>query len=411
MGGGGVQRTVKFVKYLPEFGWEALVCAADDKTYWVRDETLLDEIPKGTIIRRTPPLRPRFLISALERITSKAFAERLIKNVFIPDDRIIWALSVVFKALRLIKRHDVRLIYSTSPPHSSHLAALLLKKVTRLPWVCDFRDPWTKNYLFNPPNGWVESINEMMERGVMRGADRTICITERARGIYGELPWVDSDRLVTIYNGYDPDDFSGKKDRKIDSNKLIITHSGSLYGGNYPKYFFLAVERLLREEPSLRERLLFRFAGVMEGEIESEIGDHLGGNSQFLGYMTHREAVDAVAESDCNLMVIKADENASYHAAGKLFEYMGAGRPILAVVPLGQTADLVRSTGTGIVIHEDDPKALCSRLKVAFAEIADMKKEGTFSPNIEAVERFERRRQAGRLAAIFDRLTAEKGKK
>ncbi|MBN1573275.1 MAG: glycosyltransferase family 4 protein [Deltaproteobacteria bacterium] len=411
MGGGGVQRTVKFVKYLPEFGWEGLVIAADDKNYWARDETLHEDIPESTIVRRSSPLRPGFFISALERITSRGFAQGLMENVFIPDDKIFWALSILFGALRMVKKHDIRLIYSTSPPHSTHLAALLLKRITRLPWVSDFRDPWTKNYLYKPSNGWIESINRMMERAVMRDADRTICITERAKESYGELPWVDPDRLVTIYNGYDPDDFGGDGAREVDSDKLIITHSGSIYGGNYPKDFFLAVRRILREEPSLRERLLFRFVGVMDKEIEAEIRSFLGDNVQFLGYLTHREAVDVVTRSDCNLVVVTADEKASYHVTGKLFEYMAAGRPILAVVPPGEAADLVRSTETGIVISEDNPEALRRKFRGAIEEIAEMKGKGTFSPNIEAVRRFERRRQAERLAGIFDQLTAETGKR
>lgn len=409
MGGGGVQRTVKFIKFLPAFGWESALCSSDDTSYWVRDESLLDEIPETTIIKRTRPLKLQLFFSLLEKIASREAANWARENIFIPDDRIVWALSTIYAALRLVKKHDVKLIYSTSPPHSIHLAALLLKKITGLPWVSDFRDPWTKNYLFKPRNRWVKSAHELMERKVFENSDRIICITELIKEEYREDSDIDPKRFVAIYNGYDPDDFPEANTRKADSvasrNRLVISHSGSLYSGNYPETFLSALARLLKDEPVLRKRMLFRFLGVMEEGMERRIKELLGENALFLGYLSHREAIEAVIRSDCNLIALPMDGKLSYHVAGKVFEYMASGRPILAVVPPGETADMVRSTRTGIVISEGDPAKLPESLNGAIIEIERMKEEGTFSPDVKAVGLFDRRGQAQMLAGIFDELT------
>ena len=404
MGGGGVQRTVKFIKYLPDFGWEAVVIAADDKTYWARDETLLDDIPEATIIKRSRPLSPRFFHSVLEKLTSKEFSKRVMENIFIPDSRIIWALSAFFYGLWAIRKYDVKLIYSTSPPHSVHLAALLLKKITGLQWVSDFRDPWTKDFLLNPRNSLVEWLHEQMEKKVFKNADRVISVTDQIREEYGGLDWIDTDHLVTIYNGYDSDDFIDTVATEGKSNKFIITYTGSIYAGVYPKNFYLALALFLKDNPSFKDRVVIKFLGVMDSNIEFEIKGLLKDNAIFLGYISHEEAIKAMVESDCNLVTFPMDKRFSYAAGGKIFEYLAAGRPILAVVPPGVAANIVKSTRTGVVIHESDPEELSNKLKGAISEIERMKREGTFLPDVEVIKQFERRKQTQKLAGIFNEL-------
>ncbi len=404
MGGGGVQRTVKFIKYLPNFGWEAVVIAAEDKTYWARDETLLDDIHKSTIIKRYRPLSPRFFYSVLEKLISREFSKKVMENVFIPDSRIIWAISAFFYGLWAIKKHGIKLIYSTSPPHSVHLAALLLKKITGLQWVSDFRDPWTINYHHNPRNSLVKWFHVQMESKVFKNADRVICITEEVRGKYCDDLDIDPERLVTIYNGYDPDDFVGIEVSENNSKKVVIAHSGSLYSNIYPKIFFLALARCLRDNPSLRERLVVKFLGIMDSEIIAEIKDSLEDNAVFLGYLNHQNATVEIVSSDCNLITIPFNNKLSYNVPGKLFEYMATGRPILAVVPPGEVANLVKLTKTGIVICENDPEKLSDKIREAVFEIEKMKREGTFSPDVEVIKQFERRNETKKLCGLFDEL-------
>ena len=155
MGGGGVQRSVKFVKYLPQFGWVPTVLAADDPYYWARDETLLGDVPPGIIIKRLSPTRPHILYRFLSLFTTETNVRRIVDGVLIPDDRILWALRAALAARALIREHAIRVIYTTSPPHSTQIAGLILKRMTGLPWVADFRDPWTRDYGFNPPTRWA----------------------------------------------------------------------------------------------------------------------------------------------------------------------------------------------------------------------------------------------------------------
>ncbi len=401
MGGGGVQRSAKFTKYLPQFGWVPTVLAADDPYYWARDETLLGDIPPGIVIKRLSPTRPHILYRLLSLFTSEANVRRIVDSVLIPDDRILWALRAALAARALIRTHAIRVIYTTSPPHSTHISGLILKRMTGLPWVADFRDPWTRDYGFNPPTRWAGKAHAACERAVLGRADRIVCITEVARQQYIADFGIDPKRLVTIYNGYDASDFTPCAGRRRgQDDKIVITHSGSIYGGYFPELFLRALASALDTHPDLGRRVTVRFVGVMEKGMQEKIRTFLPGRCEFSGYVSHPEAVKAVMESDINLIARPVDQKASYNVPGKLFEYLAAGRPILAVAPRGgEIARIVESTGSGMVLSQDGVSELAGALSRAIPRLAAT---GACSPDTAAIEAFERRNLTGRLARVFD---------
>lgn len=402
MGGGGVQRTLKFVKYLPGFGWEPIVLSVNDKTYWARDETLLEEIPQGTFIKRISPLSlwPAYFL--LGKLTSKNFAHKVLDHVFIPDNKILWAHAAALSALGIIRKEKVSLIYSTSPPHSTHIGAAIIKKITGLPWVCDFRDPWTGDFLFKPQSRWARKIHRTMENSVLCQSDRILCISETVRRKYIEEFGIEEKRLITIYNGFDQVDFDNPHPDKGDKKeKTIITHSGSLYGTHFSKNFYMAFSIAIKKYPSLFKDIHLRFIGVMDMKIKNTIERLLGGNVSFIGYVGHLEAVKTIIESDINLIALPYGEN--YGIPGKVFEYLAAKRPILAVVPPGETADIVRSARAGVVISDDDPKKLSDKL---YRAIIELKARKDFSPDMEVINRFKRESLTEKLAIVFDEVTA-----
>jgi glycosyltransferase involved in cell wall biosynthesis len=400
MGGGGVQRTTKFVKYLPDFGWRPVVLAADDRSYWARDETLVAEIPRGTVVRRLPPRRPDLLYALFSKIASRTVAHKVLDNIFLPDDRIFWALSAAFSALPMLKREGISLIYSTSPPHSSHIAALMLKRLTGLPWVADFRDPWTGDFRYDPPTSWVRRAHGRCEKKILTRADRVICITETARKRYISDFGIDPGRLATIYNGFDARDFERPpKVKRGRDDRIVITHSGSFYGTYFPRTFFLALAKALKKDPALKRRLVVRFVGVMDKAIEERIRDMLPDNTVFDGYVSHKEALGAVMESDINLIALPFKKEIAYHVPGKIFEYLAAMRPILAAVPEGETAQLVRLARAGIVVGQREAEPLSERLAYA---IAELQKRDRQVRGDRIVQDFERRKLTERLSQVFN---------
>ncbi|MBN2225027.1 MAG: glycosyltransferase family 4 protein [Deltaproteobacteria bacterium] len=404
MGGGGVQRSAKFVKYLPRFGWIPAVVAADDPSYWARDDTLIDDIAADTVVKRLSPLRPHALYYLLSRITSKAASGRIMDSLFFPDDRILWALRAALAARAMIKKHAIRAVYTTSPPHSTHVSGLLLKRMTGLPWVADFRDSWTGDFRYDPPTRWVRRAHSCCERKILEEADQVICNTESSRENYITGFGIDPKRLVTIYNGFDASDFipnPGRRHRS--SDRIVITHSGSFYGSYFPETFVRALALALKNNADLERRIVVRFVGVMDGEIRENIRGLLPDHCDFWGYVSHAEAIRAIAESDINLIVLPVEEKASYLVPGKLFEYLAAGRPILAIAPQGETARIIESAGAGIVLSEDGAGELADGLSRAIPMLA----AGGLVPDKATADRFERRRLTGQLAQVLNDVIGE----
>ena len=407
MGGGGVQRSLKFVKYLPNFGWEPIVFSADDRTYWAHDETLGRDIPKNVVVKRLRS--PRFLqvYFLLEKLLSKETARNIWDGVFVPDDRIIWAVYAALSAIKIIKKEKIGLIYSSSPPHSVHIGARIVKRMTGLQWVCDFRDLWTGDFRHDPRSPRAKRLHEKMEKGILGEADRVLRITDAVREYFISDYGIKSEKLVTIYNGFDMDDFGdNSKGEKRTDDKIIITHSGSFYGEYFPETFFSALSLTLKKHPNLKERIEVRFVGVMDPKIKEAIGRYLGVKAVFWGYLSHKDAIKVVQRSDMNLISLPMIDEVYNIVTGKIFEYLAAKRPILAVVPDGEVSNLIRSARAGVVISDDDPKKLSDKLYRAIIELKDKK---DFSPDMEVINRFKRESLTEKLATVFDEVTAGRG--
>jgi glycosyltransferase involved in cell wall biosynthesis len=403
MGGGGVQRSLKFVKYLPSFGWEPVVISADDRTYWAHDETLISDIPKDVMVKRLRSIRFLQVYFLLEKLLSKEFARNIWDGIFIPDDRIIWAIYAALSAARIARREKVSLIYSSSPPHSAHIGAKILKRMTGLPWVCDFRDLWTGDFRHDPKSPRVKRSHMRMEKGVLDGAERIICITDAVKKYFISDRGIEPEKLVTIYNGYDADDFDDNSKReKGTDDKIVISHSGSFYGKYFPETFFFALSLAMKKHPDLKERVEVRFFGVMDQGIRDAIDGYLKDNAVFLGYLDHGGATAEIIGSDINLLAFPLRGVSYLSVPGKIFEYLAAKRPILAVVPPGETADIVRSARAGVVISEDDPGRLSEKL---YRAIIDLKDKRDFSPDMDVIDRFDRKGLTEKLAQVFDEVT------
>jgi glycosyltransferase involved in cell wall biosynthesis len=420
-GGPGVQRVLKFVKYLPESGWQPVVLTVQDGDYPARDESLLDEIPHHAVVYRTkifepyrlyrkltgkPPNAPVDVENIPQSGRKKSVAERVAEFIrstfFIPDARIGWYPYAVSEGLEIIRREGIDAIYSSSPPYTTALIALKLHRTTGLPWIAGFRDPWT-GFLSTPQRWFVPAaIDRYLEATVFKSAT----VVEAAwRGILKDIikkiPDIDCQKLIYLPNGFDSEDYPNIRPRN--DGIFTVTYTGSMYGKRNPQTFLQGVEQAVREGSVERERIKLKFIGRFGGEVKemfrlSSIRDRI----EEVSYLPHSRSVEELLQADALLLVVDEADGSSEIVPGKVFEYLGAERPIIALAPEGAVAELIRETNTGWVVPNRDIAAI----KDAFVECyrKTLYHSHQFEPNREAIRRYDRREITRQLAVLLDNV-------
>ena len=417
-GGAGVQRMLKFVKYLPEFGWEPVVLTVnEDADFPARDASLLEEIPSVIRTYRTRIFEPYGLYrkftgkeenAAIDIATNtgeerRSIGERISSFVratfFVPDARRFWKGPAVRTGKRILKRENVDLIFSSAPPYTCHLVGRALKRHSGLPWVADFRDSWV-GWLSTPDRWFLpHRIDRRLERTVLEQSDGLIAVSDGVReDLMSRNPDIPSDKWHLITNGYDSADFDGIQSRP-DPNRFVLTYTGSLYGKRSPLVLLDALSRLLEEKPELEEKVLFRFVGRADSSFIEEFL-RFGKSVEYKPYVTHRESLQFIMDSSALLLIIDdAPANRSI-ATGKLYEYIGSRKPIFALAPDGAAGDLIRSLNAGVVVH---PKNL-PMVKKALLDYITQWEQGRLPKNQEtaSIQRYERKQLTKAAADIFD---------
>lgn len=440
LGGSGVQRTLKFSKYLPQFGWQPLVVCGDDPEIFATgtDDSLLADIPPEAYILRKPFISPFGLRRRVQRwsgITPKFteidnlqkpntstgtssdqeinFTRRFFNLLSKPlspiefppiDAGLYWAFSIIPLCLRIIKEQQVDLIYSSSFPYSDHLAGLILKRMTNKPWVADFRDPWSQNPA-SRNKGWRRNCDIIAENWVLKQADKIIGVTPSyTKGLRELAPFRQAIDSITIENGYDNDDFPRDKciygfHRDISNHKVTLAHVGHVYNGTAIPLF-----HALKELGPEGRNLEIKFIGGFDNkEKEWIINNDINLQIIITERLSHDEAIKQMLLADFLLLLIGEGDRWKGHYPGKLFEYMHSGRLILMVGPEGVTSEFLRSTGTGVYIPTNDLNALVNVLQ-EIVNFPDQYFNRHYNPQKEIIERFERRQLTSRLASVFDDL-------
>lgn len=357
-GGGGVQRWVKFARYLGENGWAPVVVAPDGASYPVEDASLAADIPSEVEVLRVPIWEPfaagqkvlgkkatdvERLGASAQRETQGGFAGWLARwvrgNVFIPDARVGWVRPATRAIRQYLSQHPVDAIITTGPPHSVHLIGLQLKRAKGLPWVADFRDPWSDiDYLDDfHLTRWARRTHQRLERKVVEKADRML-VTARgaARGV-----GADPNKVWWIPNGWDKGDFRSQAAPSADGD-FVLAHFGSLYASRN----FTAVWSAVAAWNAVTDnrRIQLQFFGNTAPEVVASLAAHLTPGRDFVvhGNLPHREAVDEMHRAHALLILHNDTASGSRCIPGKLFEYLATGRPVLAVGPVpGDMADII----------------------------------------------------------------------
>lgn len=422
-GGPGVQRVLKLVKYLPRFGWRPVVLTVSNGDFPARDESLLKEIPSDIKVYRTTIVEPYGLYRKLtgkkkgaavdvnvipEKGTARPLSERIAawirSTLFIPDARIGWRLTAVKEGMRIIREEKIAMLYSSAPPHTCSVIARALKRKSRLPWVAGFRDPWTG--FENTPHRWLlpRMIDENLERSVCADADR---IDVAWLGIQKSLqrahPEVSSSKFVHLPNGFDGEDYPAVT--ATPHAAFVLTYTGSMYGTRNPRGLLAAVEELVRTGAIERNKFVLKFVGRFGAEVEAMIAaSGISDRVESIAYLPHAESIAALVDADALLLIVDEIAGSSEVVPGKVYEYLGAGKPIVAIAdPNGAIAALLNETGAGVTIAHGDNTAIANE----FLRLYQQFHSGTIiqRKNADAVKQYDRKETARRLATIFDELT------
>lgn len=419
-GGPGVQRVLKHIQYLPEFGWNPIVLTVENGDFPARDESLLAKIPKNIHVERVKIFEPYDLYRTFmgskkntpidvnvikkesqERTTREKIAEFIRATFFIPDARVGWLFTGVPAALQLIEQFNIQAIYSSSPPYTCSLIARQIKRKTGLKWIAGFRDPWTE-FLTTPKRWFLPAMfDRALEHSVFREADAVECawegIIKDARGKYPELP---AEKFFHVPNGFDSADFP-KFDSVKKSTKFTVTYTGSMYGRRNPASFFEALELLIRQEKLSPKDIHLRFVGRFGAEVLAMFESASFRSAiEVISYIPHEKSVELLFESDILLLVVDEAKESEEIVPGKVYEYVGTKKPILAIAPIESAiAKLLAETGAGNVAHQSEIEKIARNFLTYYQNW--QKGEPIISPNHEKIKNYERREAARMLAELL----------
>ena len=411
MGGGGVYRPLSLVRHLPKYGWRTTVVTPSADAYWIRDESLADRVPADCRVIRTHTWSGQAWLArgrrgpAASTRSSRGFgvARRMAAAVLLPDSYIGWYPFAVRAALELAGEDPVDAILSTSPPESTHLAARTVHRRTGLPWVADFRDPWMNLHLLEPPSAWHAEIHRRLERSVCAGARVIVTTRWHEARLRDAHPGA---RITRVSNGYDGEEMAGLDAAPPATGPLAIVHAGMLTQRRSATPFLEALARVVATDPALRSGLRVEFIGPREDENElSAARLRLSDVVAFRDPMPHAEILRT--ERSAHILLLVKHDNPRYDGLvpGKLYEYIGLRRPVLALAPPGEARDLVTSLRRGEVAAPADVDDIERALRAMIAHHRAGALESAYDLSVRP--EFDRARLAGDVAAVLD--TAVKG--
>lgn len=427
-GGSGVQRWVKFAKYLPSEGWQPVIYTPENPEYTAIDHTLESEIPHSAEIVRRPILEPYGIYRKLmgkgastdmktltagaskgevTEISSgrKSFKQRLSLwirgNLFVPDPRVGWVRPSVRFLKEYLKEHPVDVIVTTGPPHSMHLIGQRLHKDLGIPWIPDFRDPWSRMYYLKhlPMTRCTWRRLRAMEQAVLDDCSTVLAVTPL---VQEEFRAQTSTPVAMITNGYDGGDF----EQAVESDgHFNIVHTGLFAADGNPLTFWKVLGVKAWAEPDFKEALRLRLVGKVDREVYDAIEEAgLKDNVVDLGYKDHLTAVREQLAATMLVLPLRNDPEYRPILPGKLFEYLASRRPVLGIGQEdGAMARVLAETGAGVTAGWDNMDAMRSFVDKAWEQF----KAGEVPPVAGDITRFSRRSLTHELADLLEQVSQE----
>ncbi|TRX42407.1 glycosyltransferase family 4 protein [Flavobacterium restrictum] len=410
-GGPGVQRWLKFVKYLPDFGIQPIVYIPENPTYPIIDEKLLEEVSNKAIILKHTIFEPYQLASFFSKNKTKKISSGIIPNqkkqslldkiflwirgnLFIPDARVFWVKPSVAFLEKYIQENNITTIITSGPPHSLHLIGFQLQKKQNVKWFADFRDPWTTIGYHKSLrlSAFAAQKHKKLEHQVLNAADAIIVTSKTTKTEFHALT---SKPIAVITNGYD---FENVAKEALDT-AFSLAHIGSFLSERNPKMLWEVLVELLNEIPDFKTHLELKLIGAVSQEVLETI--HQFGLHSYLnnlGYVSHQEAIVQQRKSQVLLLIEIDSEDTKSIIPGKLFEYMVSERPIIAIGPKGSDfAEIITNTNTGVFFDYSEK----TKLKSVILGFYNQFLEGKLQSNAVGLQHYSRKNLTNELAKLL----------
>ncbi|TAG56200.1 MAG: glycosyl transferase family 1 [Cytophagales bacterium] len=421
-GGSGVQRPLKFVKYLRDFGWEPIVYTVENGEFPEIDNSLIAEIPENITVLKKSIFEPfaiykwftgkkkKFTLVAgyMHQKKSKTWSEKISmwirSNLFIPDARMFWIKPSINYLDNWLKTNQVDAIITTGPPHSVLLIGLGLKRKHKLPWLVDFRDPWTEIDYYKDLNltNFADNEHKNLEKQVLKYADKVVCVSPD----WGEgLARIGNRKVDYISNGFDAEDIHEEIAVNLDS-KFSIVHIGMMGKSRNHEVFWNVISQIIKENEGFKNDIEIKLFGKCDTSVsESITSNKLDEYAKIFDYVPHSQIVYIQKAAQVLYLSVNETANAKGILTGKIYEYLAVKRPILCIAPLdGEASKVVLDSGAGLVSDFGNFDNLKSNIlhfynnyknKIAFEGGKDF-------------EKYSRKNQTEQLANLLNEITIKK---
>ena len=415
-GGPGVQRWLKFVKYLPDFDIQPIVYIPENPTYPIIDENLVSEISEKAIILKHKIFEPYQIASffsknKIKKISSgiipnkkkQTFLERILLwvrgNLFIPDARVFWIKPSVKFLEKYIQENQINIIITSGPPHSLHLIGLELKQKLNLNWIADFRDPWTTigYHKALKLSNYASKKHKKLENQVLYSADKIIVTSKTTKS---EFQAITNQPIEVITNGFDIETSLTKAENVVLDLKFSLAHIGSFLSDRNPEILWQSLSELVLEVPDFDKNLEIKLIGKVSQEIFDVISNFkLNDFVNNLGYISHKDAIENQQKSQVLLLIEIDSEDTKSIIPGKLFEYMVSERPIIAIGPKNSDfQEILENTNSGLFFEYSEKE----KLKKAILDYYNLYLNKKLKSNARNLEQYSRKNLTGKLVAFLN---------
>ncbi len=418
-GGPGVQRWLKFVKYLPDFDIQPIVYIPENPTYPIVDENLVQEISEKAIILKHKIFEPYQIASFFsknktQKISSgiipnkkkQTFLEKLLLwirgNLFIPDARIFWVKPSVKFLEKYIQENQIETIITSGPPHSLHIIGLELRRKLKLNWIADFRDPWTTigYHKALKLSNYASKKHKYLENKVLNSADKIIVTSKTTKT---EFQTITNKPIEVITNGFDIETSFAKTKNIVLDSKFSLAHIGSFLSDRNPEILWQSLSELVLEIPEFKKNLEIKLIGKISQEVLDTILNYkLNDFVNNLGYVSHQEAIENQQKSQVLLLIEIDSEDTKSIIPGKLFEYMVSDRPIIGIGPKNSDfQEILVNTNSGLFFEYSEKE----NLKKSILEYYNLYLNKNLKSNAINLEQYSRKNLTAKLFETIYKTT------
>ena len=406
-GGSGVQRWLKFVKYLQNFNIEPVVYTISNPNYPIEDHSLLNEIPENIEILKHHIWEPTNILfwkknlqhnSGISNTSKSIFLSFIRGNFFIPDPKLFWIKPSVNYLQKYLNKTTVDVIISSVPPHSTHLIAQKLHQKNKVKWLADFRDPWSDVYYNKDFKElpFARNKNKKLEELVLKNADCVLTVSNTLKKEFSKS----ANRVEVLTNGFD-DEFMKSAKVALDE-KFTISYIGMLPKQSNPENLFRVLQLLCSKNKNFKNDLQLNFIGDISDSVKRAVlKNQLANNTRFINYVDHSIAIEYQRKSQVLLLLIPNIKKNKGILTGKLFEYLIAGRPIFAIGPeKGDLAQILEDTDVGVVVDFENEEKQASEI----LKLYDQYKNGNLEMSSKNIHKYHRKEITKKLAFIINSL-------